>query len=315
MKTFKMKSMFRPSTRLSRRALVSGAVAGAGLLVLPGLRASAAPAPVRALAFDGDALIASGSNLRRSDDGGSSWTALPAPAAILALATHPERPGRLVAGLASGGVALSEDGGRTWEARSEGLPESAIDAVTVAAGKPDMIYAAARGDGLWKSEDAGQSWSFAMDRPWLASAERDLLALASVDLATGMGGIWIYAGTQAGLTRVPDCFCRWQEVQPGNAMDALVAGNAPPSEAPLPASEPIVALASANTASETLYAALPSGVWTSRDGGVVWSRAAKRSASAVAIHPADEKHVVAVLDGILKRSRDGGASWAALAAA
>ncbi|MDV4146746.1 hypothetical protein [Shimia sp. FJ5] len=58
-----------------------------------------------------------------------------------------------------------------------------------------------------------------MDRPWLDDAERDPLALASVELETGMGGIWIYAGTEVGLARVPDCFCRWQDVQPGNAMD------------------------------------------------------------------------------------------------
>ena len=130
-----------------------------------------------------------------------------------------------------------------------------------------------------------------------------------------MGGIWIYAGTPAGLTRVPDCFCRWQDVQPGDAMDALVAGDTPPSEAPLPRSEPVRALASALSAPETLYAALPSGVWTSRDGGVVWSHVAQGSASAVAVHPADEKRLIAALDGVLKLSRDGGANWTTLAVA
>jgi|TARA_R110000824_G_scaffold335158_1_gene521716 photosystem II stability/assembly factor-like uncharacterized protein len=267
-----------------------------------------------ALAFDGDALLAAGSDLLRSDDGGSSWTGLPVPAAVLALATHPERPGRIIAGLASGGVALSEDGGRSWESRSRGLSEGEVDAVAIAAGQPDVIYAAVRGDGLWKSEDAGQSWSLAMDRPWLNEIERDLLALASVDLATGMGGIWIYAGTDTGLSRVPDCFCRWQDVQPGDAMDALVSGHAPPSEAPLPAGEPIHALASAPSAPGTLYAALPSGVWTSRDGGIVWSHLAGGFAVAVAVHPVDPDHIVAALDGGLKQSRDGGATWSALAA-
>ena len=153
-----------------------------------------------------------------------------------------------------------------------------------------------------------------MDRPWLNDAERDLLALVSVDLATGMGGIWIYAGTPVGLIRVPDCFCRWQDVQPGNAMDALVSGDAPPSQAPLPAGEPIHALASAPSAPETVYAALPSGVWTSRDGGVVWSHLADGFAAAVAVHPVDPDHIVAALDGGLKQSRDGGATWSALAA-
>lgn len=298
-----------------RRFLLASATA-VGVLALPRILRAGQPAQpaVVALAFDGDALLAAGSDLIRSDDGGRSWKSLPIPTAVLALATHPERPGRLVAGLVSGGVALSEDGGRTWKSRSRGLAEGEVGAVAIAAGQPDMIYVAVRGDGLWKSEDAGQSWSLAMDRPWLEDSERDLLTLASVDFATGMGGIWIYAGTQAGLTRVPDCFCRWQDVQPGNAMDALVSGGASPSEAPLPAGEPIYALASALSAPATLYSALPSGVWMSRDGGVVWSHLMEGRARAIAVHPADERRLVAVLDGILKLSRDGGATWAILSA-
>jgi len=301
---------------LTRRSFLLSSGTAVGVLALPKVLHAAEPVKpaMVALAFDGDALLAAGSDLLRSDDGGSSWTALPVPAAVLSLATHPERPGRIIAGLASGGVAVSEDGGRTWEGRSRGLAAGKIDAVALAAGRPDMAYAAVRGDGLWKSEDAGQSWSLAMDRPWLNDAERDLLALVSVDLATGMGGIWIYAGTPVGLIRVPDCFCRWQDVQPGNAMDALVSGDAPPSQAPLPAGEPIHALASAPSAPETVYAALPSGVWTSRDGGVVWSQLADRFASAVAVHPANPDHIVAALDGGLMQSRNGGATWSALAA-
>ena len=303
---------------LSRRMFLvaSGIAAGALALALPsGLLAAEPENPaVSAVVFDGEALLAGGANLIRSDNAGQSWTELSAPGVIQTLATHPERPGRILAGLASGGVALSEDGGRNWESRSGGLPEGKVDAVAIASGQPDMVYAAVQDDGLWKSEDAGQSWSFAMDRPWLEETEHDILTLSSVGLATGMGGIWIYAGTEAGLTRVPDCFCRWQDVQPGNAMDALVSGDAPPSEAPLPAGDPVRALASAPSAPETLYSALPSGIWTSRDGGVVWSRVVDGSASAVAAHPTDAMQVVAVLDGTLQISRDGGATWSALAA-
>ena len=302
---------------LTRRMFIQGSSAALGALALPmALRAAVlTESAMAALAFDGDALLAAGSNLIRSEDDGKSWTALPVPAAVLGLATHPAQPGRLFAGLSSGGVALSQDGGRTWETRSRGLAEGEVDAVAVAAGQPDMFYAAVRGDGLWKSEDAGGNWSLAIDRPWLEDAERDPLALASVDLATGMGGIWIYAGTPAGLTRVPDCFCRWQDVQPGDARDALVAADTPPSEAPLPRSEPVRALASALSAPEILYAVLPSGVWTSRDGGVVWSHVAQGSASAVAVHPADEKRLIALLDGVLKLSRDGGTNWTTLVVA
>ncbi|MBI1260615.1 MAG: exo-alpha-sialidase [Rhizobiales bacterium] len=231
---------------------------------------------------------------------------------MLSLATHPGRPGRIAAGLAGGGIALSEDGGHRWEARSQGLPDAPAAAVTVAAAEPDTIYAAIRGDGLWKSEDAGRSWALAMDRPWLADAERDLTALASVDLATGMGGIWIYAGTELGLTRVPDCFCRWQDVQPGDAMDALASGKPAPSEAPLPEGETINGLVSAPSLPTRLYAALPSGIWESQDAGVVWSQKLNTRALAVAVHPTNADHVVAITRDGLVESRDGGANWTAL---
>jgi photosystem II stability/assembly factor-like uncharacterized protein len=300
----------------TRRGFLSASLTAVGLLALPAaLRpAKSASFPAVALAFDGKALLVAGATLSRSDDAGRPQSTLPGPDGILALATHPERPGRVVAGLASGRVAISQDGGRTWKDRAIGNGEGAVDTVTMAAGQPDMMYAAIRGDGLWKSEDAGRNWSLAMDRPWLDNAERDLRALASVDLATGMGGIWIYAGTDTGITRVPDCFCRWQDVQPGNAMDALVAGDAPPPEAPLPSGEPVRALVSVHTAPETLYAALPSGVWNSKDAGVVWSRLTSGDASAVAVNPIDPEHIVAALDGGLKQSRDRGITWSALAA-
>ena len=300
----------------TRRVFLTTALA-AGVLAARSGPVGAEPGPGAGLvpAFDGDTLLSAGQRLALSGDGGRSWTELPSPGQILALAAHRDRPGRIVAGLAEGGAALSEDGGRTWRGRGDGLPPGTVGAIAIAARDPDMIYAAIRGDGLWKSTDAGESWSLAMDRPWLAGAERDALALVSVDLETGMGGIWIYAGTEAGLTRVPDCFCRWQDVQPGNAMDALVAGAAPPPEAPLPAGEPVLALASAASAPERLYAALPSGVWASEDGGVVWQQRAEGAASALAVHPRDAAFLAAVIGGALQLSRDSGATWTATAAA
>lgn len=306
-----------PSVGLSRRAFLGTMTAGAALIGRPfGIRAAPGGGSTgSAIAFDGDALILARDNLSRSNGGGWERLSTPRAGGILSLATHPDRPGRIAAGLTRGGVALYEDGGHDWESRGQGLPASPVLAVTVAAANPDTIYAAIRGDGLWKSEDAGRSWVFAMDRPWLADAERDLTALASVDLATGMGGIWIYAGTPSGLTRVPDCFCRWQDVQPGNAMDALASGKPPPSKAPLPEREPIHALISAASLPTRLYAALPSGIWASQDAGVVWSRRSNIRAMALAAHPANADRVVAVSGDGLVQSRDGGVTWNALARA
>jgi len=304
------------STRLSRRVFLGAMAAGAGLTGLPFSLRAAPAAPSPAIAFDGDALILARDTLSRSD-GRGGWIELSTLAAggIISLATHPARPGRIAAGLAGGGIVLSEDGGRDWGPRSQGLPDAPVTAVTVAAAEPDTLYAAIRGDGLWKSEDAGRSWALAMDRPWLSEAERDLTALASVDLATGMGGIWIYAGTELGLTRVPDCFCRWQDVQPGDAMDALVSGKPVSPEAPLPEGEAINGLVSAVSRPNRLYAALPSGIWRSEDAGVVWVQRSSTSALAVAVHPANADHVVAITGNGLTESRDGGVNWNALARA
>jgi photosystem II stability/assembly factor-like uncharacterized protein len=301
----------RPPGR--RRVLfMLGGAAAAGLLPTRG--AWAVSASASALAFDGDALVVAGAQLWRRDPSGDA-TLLPVPRSpIRALACHPDRPGRLFAALDGGGLDRSEDGGRTWVAASEGLPLAQVTALAIAAGASDTIYAALADDGLWRSEDAGTNWSFVMDRPWIAEAEREILTLASVNLASGMGGIWIYAGTGQGVTRVPDCFCRWQDVVAGDAMDALVAGTPPAPDAPLPEGERVSALVSAHGAPERLYAILPSGLWVSADGGVAWEQRSDLHAKALAVDPADPDHIAATSATDLKHSRDGGATWATLAA-
>lgn len=301
------------ASTLSRRLLLFSAASAAVALALP-LPSIASVPGIKAVAFEGDGILLAANGLARRDNAGRSWTALAVPGPITALATHPKRPGRVLAALDQG-IALSDDGGQTWQVRNDSLPDTKVLAVAMAARAPDTFYASLEGDGLWMTEDTGQSWSLAMDRPWLDDAERDPLALTSVDLGSGMGGIWIYAGTGTGLTRVPDCFCRWQDVQPGDAMDALLTKDAPPPEAPLPDGQAVLALVSAPSSSATLYAALPSGVWSSKDGGVVWRRVIQQPATALAVHPQDATYLAAVIGGRLHLSRDGGTSWTAVAAA
>lgn len=299
-------------TALSRRAFLAAGAAAACTAFPRSLLANPWPSG-GALAFDGEMLVAAGERLTRLSFDGRVDEMPPPAQPIRALASHPDRPGRLFAAPEGGGALRSDDGGSSWSAAGAGLPAAEVAALAVAAAAPDTIFAAVTGDGLWRSEDAGDTWAFVMDRPWIAEAEREVLALASVNLASGMGGIWVYAGTDVGLTRVPDCFCRWQDVVAGDAMDALVAGAAPPPQAPLPAGEPVLALASAPTAPERLHAALPSGLWASADGGVTWARQSDLRATAVAIAPGDPGHIVAATDGGLSQSRDGGTTWTALA--
>lgn len=304
--------------RPTRRTMLGAAACGLAAMALAPTRLwAAAPEAVSpvALVFDGEALLLAARDLRRSTDGGATWAVLPgAPEEIAALAADPGRPGRVFAGLGSGGVRLSVDSGESWADAGQGLPAAPVRALAVAAEAPDTIYAAVEGDGLWTSSDAGQSWALAMDRPWLEGAERDLLALSSVSLDTGMGGIWVYAGTETGLTRVPDCFCRWQDVRPGNAMDALVAGEAAPEVKSLPAGQPVRSLAVSLRKPELIHAALPSGIWRSADAGVTWADAYAADALCVAAEPGDPHHIVTATAGGLVTSRDGGITWTAPAA-
>ncbi|WP_311200318.1 exo-alpha-sialidase [Jannaschia sp. W003] len=264
--------------------------------------------PVTALAFDGSsALAASPRGLLRRE--GAAWITLGGVEPPSALAAHPGRPGTLFAGHEDGTLHRSLDGGSSWTRVGAGLPHAAIRSLAVGARTPDTVYAALDGDGVWRSEDAGATWAFVMDRPYLDGAERDVLSLVSVASETGMGGIWLYAGTDAGLTRVPDCFCRWQDVAAGDAMDALVAGNAPPPPAALPEGEPVRILALAPDDPGRLYAALPSGLWWSADAGVNWEHVSPEPADTLAVDPTDPQHVLTAGPAGLRASQDGGHTW------
>ncbi len=299
------------SAWVSRRGFIGGAAGACAFALASPLRAQPATGSFTGLAFAGDSVFALGSHSLRSHDRGTFWTALPAPNGHpVAITTHPARPARLVVSVMGGGIEISEDTGQTWRPLGQGLPGQTIDVLATSAQQPDTLYAAIAGDGLWRSEDAGATWEFVMDRPFIADSEQDVRALASVDLASGMGGIWLYAGTSAGLQRVPDCFCRWQDVQPQGALDALVEGETAPIIVPLPEGEPINALVSCTAAPERLYAALPSGLWASGDGGVAWNRTASLVATALTVDPADPETLDAAAEGGLFHSRDGGASWA-----
>ena len=299
---------------LTRRDFLAVAVGTASMAAaMPGFAAATTSRPdfaaARALVFDGPTLILSAKGLWRNIDGGANWARTGDPGALTALCTHPARPGTVLGIPQAGGVIRSQDGGRSWKPEAQGLPEMPVDALAIASHEPDMLYAAVRGDGIWRSQDAGETWEFVMDRPYIGGREHDVISLASVNNATGMGGIWIYAGTAVGLTRVPDCFCRWQDVTPGDAMDALVAGDAPVAHITLPADEPVSSLALAPGSPDVIYAGLPSGVWKSLDAGVNWRRVAEGVIRALAVNPIDSGHVVALGDGGISSSRDGGANW------
>ena len=124
----------------------------------------------------------------RSDDGGASWRALPAPAIdthctgpfasrVMRLVQHPRRHDELYAALEINGVMRSIDLGQTWTDCSAGLlklaeqehlksrivsdttAEGMLDghAVTINPADPDGLWLAVR-MGLFRSGDQGRTW-------------------------------------------------------------------------------------------------------------------------------------------------------------
>jgi len=60
-----------------------------------------------------------------------------------------------------GGVCRSEDGGRTWKASNNGMPETAPTHILLDPGSPKdarVLYVAAIGRGVYKSTDGGATW-------------------------------------------------------------------------------------------------------------------------------------------------------------
>ena len=288
----------------------SGAVAGT---------AQKAPGGVTALAFEQGRLVLAAGDIWSSTDGGASFvTMAEAPGmGITALATHPDLSGVIYATAASG-LKRSVDAGLTWQPAGLGLPTTPLDAVAIAAHDPKIIYVAVRGDGIWQSKDGAKTWEFAMDRPLVDKAEVDIQVLASVGTLSGMGGYWVYVGTSKGVSKVPDCFCRWSSVESGGAM--AVSSSAAKAAIIDPAQRlphlSATSLVLAPSVPDVLFAGLPSGIWKTTDSGATWALVnAALAQPYLAIDPNEPNHIVAATsDGTMLSSPDSGVTWAAPAA-
>jgi photosystem II stability/assembly factor-like uncharacterized protein len=101
------------------------------------------------------------------------------------------------------GVFKTTDGGKTWREINAGLGGLDVHGLAVDPREPQKLHAAIRdkGEGIYRSVDAGGKWVRVDDGP-----PGEVKVLSSVNISTGMGGIFLYAGTAEGLLRNPDCF-------------------------------------------------------------------------------------------------------------
>jgi photosystem II stability/assembly factor-like uncharacterized protein len=198
-------------TRLISLAFLVGLTALVATAMGKPAPGTAVPGQVHALAFDAGARalwLGGRTGLYRSHDAGRTWssTALrrqgPAPD-VRAVAPHPVDPAVLYVGTHGSGVLKTTDGGRTWRQAGAGLGGLDVPGLAIDPNTPDKLHAFVRGKGggIYRTTDAGRAWERVDDGP-----AADTTVLISVNLPAAKDGIFLYAGTAAGLQRNSDCF-------------------------------------------------------------------------------------------------------------
>ncbi len=145
--------------------------------------------------------------LFRSDDGGRSWkkVALSAKQSgfdVMAVTPDPKEPKTIYVATHEAGVFKSTDGGTTWKEINTGLGGPDVHGLAIDPNDSKLhVLVREKGEGIYRSTNGGGKWTRVDDGPG-----GEVKVLTSVNIPTGMGGIFLYAGTAEGLQRSPDCF-------------------------------------------------------------------------------------------------------------
>ncbi len=181
-------------------------VIGSLVALTPAPGFAAAPGTVRSVTVDpgGDVLFAAAeSGLYRSRDGGRTLTPVALPGSqgskLTAVVLDWAAGGVLYVATEGAGVLRSRDGGQTWTGANKGLESLRVVGLALDPRARQKLHAMTPDKGLFRTADGGESWERVDDGP-----KGTMHVLASVNISTGMGGIFLYAGTDQGLVRGPD---------------------------------------------------------------------------------------------------------------
>jgi len=166
---------------------------------------------VHAITLDTEArslFLGAHSGLFRSEDAGRTWKKVVLSEKhphldVMAITPDPKDSKTIYVGTHEAGVFKSGDDGATWKQVNTGLGGTDVHGLAIDPNNPSKLHAAIRdkSDGIYRSTDGGAKWTRVDDGP-----EGEVKVLKSVNIPTGMGGIFLYAGTSTGLQRSPDCF-------------------------------------------------------------------------------------------------------------
>jgi photosystem II stability/assembly factor-like uncharacterized protein len=200
---------------------------GIGLvLILAGVTPTAAAGEIpglgapmehtHALAFDhvqNHLFLGTHQGLSRSQDDGKTWSKVDVKGEVpstdfMALAIDPANPQTLYAAGHGLWVIKSTDGGTTWALKKQGLDGDDVHALAMDPNDPQKLHAWVVDKGLYRSTNGGEVWARVDDGPKVpvTQAPTDVKGLLSVNIATGMGGIYLAAATASGFFISADCF-------------------------------------------------------------------------------------------------------------
>jgi photosystem II stability/assembly factor-like uncharacterized protein len=130
------------------------------------------------------------------------------------LTFDPENRNRLYAGIEVGGIVVSDDGGRTWEAANEGLTDMDIHEILASEKHSGMVFLAC-GEACFRSYDRAGHWEniAPKNHDYGISVAEDKNGVVYVGAARGRPNHWIRSeGAMAAILRSADKGSGWETV-------------------------------------------------------------------------------------------------------
>lgn len=251
----------------------------------------------------------------------------------LALITDPQHPLTVFVATEQGRMLISQDGGASWMATSQGLPASTpISALALLPGGKSLL--AGTSAGAYLSVDGGQTWRTA--EPGLPSHvivdAVSALPNGTLLVGTTSRGVWVFpAGATtwspaAGLPPQSDIYAFLPIGQGGRALAALVSGGVYASQDSgktwAESDRGISGATGVNVFSflaipgerdATILAGTSRGVYMSHDFGASWTHSSEGIGTtrviSLARDPLTPTDLFAGADTGVFQSTDGGATW------
>lgn len=224
--------------------------------------------------------------LYRLDTESQEWVSISIPDSVERItAVVAEGTGAIYLAAPGTGILHSEDGGKSWDLRNEGLSSKEVSGLIRHAKQPGTLYALIPEVGIFRSEDAGKEWLLMDGGP---DHMTDIMIHS--DMPDSMQTGWIFAATKAGVSRSMDCFCLWREA---GTLTGEIAGLTFDPKQP-----------------SHIYAATKEGIFRSQNGGEDWEPIGSTKTDLTALlFTASGGLYAGTRNGELFRGRDQAKTW------